>query len=66
MEQDGGDSQSYDPLFDDTVEDDKGDLSLENLDKKVWLVKVPRFLSDRWKHQAQEGQELGRIRIHST
>lgn len=39
-------------------------LDFKNSDQKVWLVRIPRFLAQRWRNkEALHGQELGRIRI---
>ncbi|KAG1444977.1 hypothetical protein G6F56_010081 [Rhizopus delemar] len=45
-------------------EDDAEDLKLDQADNKVWLVKVPKFLSDSWKNIDQENVNLGNLRIY--
>jgi transcription initiation factor TFIIF subunit beta len=38
------------------------DMDLDNAQRGVWLVKVPKWLSDRWESSA-EGTDLGKVRI---
>ncbi|KAI8051218.1 transcription initiation factor IIF, beta subunit-domain-containing protein [Syncephalis plumigaleata] len=48
-------------------EDDEAfefDLDMSRADTKVWLVKVPGFLADRWSEIGEENADLGRIRIN--
>lgn len=41
------------------------DLDLNNHKKRIWLVRLPKFLSEKWKNQENlKGQELGKIRIN--
>jgi transcription initiation factor TFIIF subunit beta len=43
------------------------DLDLSKSDKKMWLVRLPRFLMDKWKDVDKiSGQELGKVRIKTT
>ncbi|KAJ1943029.1 hypothetical protein EC988_006339 [Linderina pennispora] len=48
---------------DDLVEDDIDDLDMAELGNKVWLVKVPKFLADKWRDVDGSGQEIGKVRI---
>ncbi len=38
------------------------DLDLNNAGRGVWLVKVPNYISDRWR-SAKEGSQLGKLTI---
>lgn len=41
------------------------DLNLSNADKRIWLVRLPKFLSDKWRNpKTLNGQELGKIMIN--
>ncbi|KAJ1798081.1 hypothetical protein LPJ59_002731 [Coemansia sp. RSA 2399] len=47
------------------LEDDEiGEVNMDKLDSKVWLVKVPQFLADKWKEQDSDGVQIGKIRIY--
>ncbi|KAJ2519519.1 hypothetical protein H4217_002624, partial [Coemansia sp. RSA 1939] len=49
----------------DELEDDEiGEVNMDKLDSKVWLVKVPQFLADKWKQQKSDGVQIGKIRIY--
>ena len=40
------------------------DLNMSNADQHIWLVRLPRFLVEKWKQKEfYQGQELGRIKI---
>ncbi len=39
------------------------DVDLSNGQRGVWLVKVPKYISDRWKSDAKPKQNVGKIRI---
>ncbi|SCU87303.1 LAMI_0D05534g1_1 [Lachancea mirantina] len=40
------------------------DLNLDNSSKQIWLVRLPRFLAEKWRNKSNlDGQELGKIRI---
>ncbi|KAH3674943.1 hypothetical protein WICMUC_002963 [Wickerhamomyces mucosus] len=42
-------------------------LDLSNTDQKIWLVRLPRFLAEKWRDKEQlHSQELGKIRIKKT
>ncbi|KAI8084208.1 transcription initiation factor IIF, beta subunit-domain-containing protein [Gilbertella persicaria] len=56
------DPGSLDEVYD---EDDAEDLRLDELDTKVWLVKVPKFLADRWRNVDEDNVRLGSIRIYN-
>ncbi|KAJ2813494.1 hypothetical protein H4S07_000646 [Coemansia furcata] len=45
-------------------DDDIGDLAMDELGNKVWLVKVPMFLAEKWKRPRQDGVQIGKIRIY--
>ena len=40
-------------------------VNTDAIDKKVWLVKVPKFVADKWAEIHEEGVELGRVRIYN-
>jgi transcription initiation factor TFIIF subunit beta len=43
------------------------DFNLDGQDTKVWLVKVPKFLAEKWAEiNTEPGVELGVIRIHDS
>ncbi|KAG5518237.1 hypothetical protein PMAC_003033 [Pneumocystis sp. 'macacae'] len=46
-------------------EDDTGDLDMSKIRSKVWLVKVPKFLLDRWELVKDDDVDLGIIRIQN-
>lgn len=40
------------------------DMDLSRKDQKIWLVRLPRFLAERWRDkELLDGQELGKIKI---
>ena len=41
---------------------DNKDLDLANSTRGVWLVKVPKYISDRWEKAAPD-TEVGKLRI---
>ncbi|SCV00370.1 LANO_0F06524g1_1 [Lachancea nothofagi CBS 11611] len=42
------------------------DLDLKNSERQVWLVRLPKFLAEKWRHKSNlNGQELGKIRINN-
>ncbi|KAJ2162452.1 hypothetical protein GGF46_000693 [Coemansia sp. RSA 552] len=45
-------------------EDDVGQLDMSELGSKVWLVKVPGFLAEKWKRPRDAGVQLGKMRIY--
>lgn len=48
----------------DDDDDDNLDLDTSKADTKVWLVRLPRFLLDKWSDPEKlNGQELGKVRI---
>ncbi|KAF9122836.1 hypothetical protein BG015_005457 [Linnemannia schmuckeri] len=40
-----------------------GDLDLTKAETQAWLVKIPKFLADRWSNINEEGVNLGKVRI---
>lgn len=43
------------------------DLDLEDAGKKIWLVRLPKFLAEKWRDRTKlHGQQLGKIRINNT
>ncbi|KAI8877642.1 transcription initiation factor IIF, beta subunit [Backusella circina FSU 941] len=67
------DTNDVDALFEDDPgsldevvdEEDAEDLKLDDLETKVWLVKIPKFLADKWNNIDQENVNLGSVRIYS-
>ncbi|KAI9140346.1 transcription initiation factor IIF, beta subunit [Paraphysoderma sedebokerense] len=43
---------------------DSGELETSHLSRRVWLVKVPKFLAEKWNDVNQDGLQLGTVRIH--
>ncbi|KAG0332170.1 hypothetical protein BG004_001361 [Podila humilis] len=39
------------------------DLDMSKGDTQAWLVKIPKFLADRWASVNKEGVDLGKVRI---
>ncbi|GAA5816495.1 hypothetical protein MFLAVUS_010024 [Mucor flavus] len=56
------DPGSLEEVFD---EDDAEDLKLDDVDTKVWLVKVPSFLANKWKDIDEDNLNLGSVRIYN-
>lgn len=46
-------------------EDDAAEFDMSQHNNKIWLVKLPKFLYDKWT-QAEPGSELGQMRINET
>eukprot|EP01133_Synstelium_polycarpum_P016339 gene16339-19436_t len=42
-----------------------GEINTDNVDKQVWLVKVPKYLADHWMF-AGEGSEIGKLHFKSS
>ncbi|CEP61767.1 transcription factor IIF subunit TFG2 LALA0_S04e00188g [Lachancea lanzarotensis] len=41
------------------------DLDISTSARQVWLVRLPKFLAEKWRHKSNlNGQELGKIRIN--
>ena len=38
------------------------DVDLSNANRGVWLVKVPKYIADRWEG-AKDGADVGKLRI---
>jgi len=53
-------------LMGDEFEDEQGYLKMDNADRKVWLVKVPKFLFDKWSNVTMEGVEYGKLKIKNN
>ena len=45
-------------------EQEADDLGLDKSQTKVWLVKIPKFVSEKWSNITETGVELGKIRIY--
>lgn len=50
---------------DEDVYEDSGDLDMAAADNKVWLVRIPKFLRDRWIEMGSSGQDLGTVRLNN-
>lgn len=51
---------------DETYEDSL-DLDMSREDTKVWLVRLPKFLMEKWKDvESNSGKELGKVRIDKS
>ena len=51
-------------LDEDDVDEDSLDLNTTNADAKVWLVRLPKFLMEKWKDvSSTSGNDLGKVRI---
>ncbi|KAK9241180.1 transcription initiation factor IIF, beta subunit [Lipomyces kononenkoae] len=49
---------------DDDVYEDSGDLDMSMAGTKVWLVRMPKFLRERWlEMENSDGQDLGIVRL---
>ncbi|KAJ2482740.1 hypothetical protein IWW56_000913 [Coemansia sp. RSA 2131] len=46
------------------LEDELGEVNMDELGSKVWLVKVPAFLAEKWKQTREDGVQLGKMRIY--
>ncbi|ORX54747.1 transcription initiation factor IIF, beta subunit [Piromyces finnis] len=53
-------------LMGDEFEDEQGYLKMDNADRKVWLVKVPKFLFDKWSSVTEEGIDYGKLKIKNS
>ncbi|KND05055.1 transcription factor IIF subunit TFG2 [Spizellomyces punctatus DAOM BR117] len=62
MDVDNGESTKIKPMMMDEDEDAE-ELGLDNADTQVWLVKVPKFLAEKWASVEMEDQELGSIDV---
>ncbi|KAJ2997718.1 hypothetical protein HDV02_005188 [Globomyces sp. JEL0801] len=45
---------------------DEDPIGIESKDTKVWLVKIPKFLADKWSSVQERGVELGKMRIYNN
>ncbi|KAI9301649.1 transcription initiation factor IIF, beta subunit-domain-containing protein [Cunninghamella echinulata] len=46
-------------------DEDLEDLNMDNIDTKIWLVKVPKFLAAKWRDIDEDNVNLGSVRIYS-
>ncbi|KAJ1910411.1 hypothetical protein IWQ60_010672 [Tieghemiomyces parasiticus] len=46
------------------MDDDGEDLRLDDINTKVWLVKIPKFLAEKWGDIDEENVDLGKVRIY--
>ncbi|KAJ9053917.1 hypothetical protein DSO57_1038557 [Entomophthora muscae] len=60
-----------DILDDDTELNEQGTpttteaLNLDECEDKVWLLKVPTFLADKWEEAMKEGADLGKLKFYN-
>ncbi|TIB65501.1 hypothetical protein E3P77_02667 [Wallemia ichthyophaga] len=40
-------------------------INLDDDDNKVWLIKIPKFLKERWEKVEQDALELGTLRVYN-
>ncbi|KAJ1914282.1 hypothetical protein H4219_004866 [Mycoemilia scoparia] len=45
-------------------DDETEDVKMDELGSKVWLVKVPDFLAERWRSADNPDEEIGKLRIY--
>ncbi|OZJ01846.1 hypothetical protein BZG36_04941 [Bifiguratus adelaidae] len=61
--------EDFDALFEDNHgpigEEDVEDLNIEDIATKVWQVKIPKFLMEKWASINEDGRDLGTIRIYN-
>lgn len=56
------DVESVDENYEDSL-----DLDMSREDTKVWLVRLPKFLMEKWKDvETNSGKELGKVRIDKS
>ncbi|ODV88804.1 hypothetical protein CANCADRAFT_3446 [Tortispora caseinolytica NRRL Y-17796] len=51
---------------DDDIFEDSADFDMSKIDRKMWLLRVPRFLMERWKeapNKMGDNKDLGTVRI---
>lgn len=53
-------------LIEEEFEDEQGYLKMDNAERKVWLVKVPKFMFDKWNEVTEEGVDYGRLKIKNV
>ncbi|KAG0197122.1 hypothetical protein BGX28_009364 [Mortierella sp. GBA30] len=64
--EDGEDTKANYESEDELVDEDGnvvGDLDLSKAGTQAWLVKIPKFLADRWSAVNKDGVDLGKVRI---
>lgn len=54
---------SDEPVVDLALNNDET-LDTQKGDRRIWLVKVPKFLLERWQDVQEDGVELGRLRVY--
>lgn len=54
------------PHIGEDFEDEQGFLKMDNADRKVWLVKVPKFLFDKWNDIKDDGIDYGKLKIRNV
>ncbi|KAK9461396.1 transcription initiation factor IIF, beta subunit-domain-containing protein [Lipomyces oligophaga] len=66
-DEDGGVSPASiadeEPVFqrEEGIYEDSGDLDMSSAHKSMWLVRMPKFLRDKWLDMQETGENLGRI-----
>jgi len=50
-------------LIGEDLDDEQGYLKMDNADRKIWLVKLPKFLFDQWTSITEEGIDCGKLKI---
>jgi hypothetical protein len=40
------------------------ELDISLADRKIWLVKVPQFLYDKWEHWDKESMNMGKVSVY--
>lgn len=40
-------------------------LDTDGMDRRIWMVKVPKFLLERWQNVREDNVELGRLRVYN-
>ncbi|PVU89584.1 hypothetical protein BB559_005029 [Furculomyces boomerangus] len=48
-----------------SMDDELDELKITGIDTKVWLVKVPDFLAEKWSKIDESGSEIGKVRIYN-
>ncbi|KAF9954211.1 hypothetical protein BGZ72_004746 [Mortierella alpina] len=64
--EEGDDTKANYESEDDLVDEDGnvvGDMDLTKAGTQAWLVKIPKFLADRWSGVTKDGVDLGKVRI---
>ncbi|KAF9584374.1 hypothetical protein BGW38_006706 [Lunasporangiospora selenospora] len=64
--EEGDDTNENFESEDEVVDEDGnvvGDLDMSQAGTQAWLVKIPKFLADRWSTINEDGVDLGKVRI---